>query len=182
MVTLPARRPVTSAPELLVLSRDTTLLGEALQLCMYSRARIPPPLDAGLSDESRMVSPTATLFCPLMLSGEMELAAVLLMAASVAFPSLPIVAEPLSTASLAGSSSATSTALPPTCTVSASVTFSAATLYSPFASAASSVSTPSMTVLTLSTRQPSAALAVNCSSWFAGTSTGLVSSPISFPS
>ena len=73
-------------------------------------------------------------------------------------------------------------ALASTFTVSASVTLSAATLYSPFASAVSSVSTPSMTVLTASTCQPSAAWAVNFSSSFAGTSIGLVSSSILFPS
>ena len=78
--------------------------------------------------------------------------------------------------------SSASTTFASTFTVSLSVTLSAATLYSPLASAVSSVSTPSMTVLTLSTCQPSAAWAVNFSSSFAGTSIGLVSSSILFPS
>ena len=92
------------------------------------------------------------------------------------------VAIAISFATIAGSSAAASTAFASTFTVSLSVTLSAATLYSPLASAVSSVSTPSMTVLTLSTCQPSAAWAVNFSSSFAGTSTGLVSSSILFPS
>ena len=92
------------------------------------------------------------------------------------------VAIAISFATIAGSSAAASTAFASTFTVSLSVTLSASTLYSPLASAVSSVSTPSMTVLTLSTCQPSAAWAVNFSSSFAGTSTGLVSSSILFPS